>query len=338
LPFADLGSFAVISLLLGVITIRTIYQTIKHRKTLFDERFTRSDRQHMSVAAFFILIPISVFFHEVGHAVAVWYYGGEVVTFGYFLFFGFVEHRGSYTVEELFWIALWGNIVSVGMGLGALAWAFFFPMRAAINYLLIMFGIISIMVSLVFYPAMDLLSDLHGDWTRIYSGETPELSTGTGILHGLILLGLVVAWQSSRVRLRYAELTGLRPEEMRKVSRREAEREILEASTTAAERFAGLARAEAAGSSRDAVATRIRWSSGGLHRTVAVVAILAGQPRVELFGVVRALDGTEQTGEQRVARVPGLPEPEKLHPQILKTLQAVDSWEMRTKEPADESG
>jgi hypothetical protein len=142
-----------------------------------------------------------------------------------FFFFGFVEHRGAYTHAELFWIALWGNIVSVAMGVGALLLAFFRPMRHAFNYLLIMFGIISILISLVFYPLTDLLSDLHGDWSQIYTRDTFELSLGAGIAHVFIVLGLVAGWQSNRVRLRFAEITGLQPEEMRKVSRRDAERE-----------------------------------------------------------------------------------------------------------------
>jgi hypothetical protein len=162
----------------------------------------------------------------------------------------------------------------------------------------------------------------------MYTWNTPELSIGTGILHGLILLGLVGAWQIDRVRFRYAELTGLRPEEVRKVNRRAAEVELLEASTAATEKFSGLARAEAGGSSRDAATVQISWSSGGFHRTVIVVGVLNGHPRVEIYGMVRALDGTDDAGQQRVARVRGLPGPEKLQPHILKAMQQVDRWEI----------
>jgi hypothetical protein len=327
-PFTDFGIMAVVGLLMGVVTIRTVYQTIKNRQNLFDQNFTRADRQHMSVASFFILVPISVFFHEVGHAVAIWWYGGEITAFGYFLFFGFVGYRGIADPTELFWIALWGNIVSVAMGIGALLWVFLRPMRHAVNYLLIMFGIISILISLVFYPLTDFLSDLHGDWSQIYSWDTAELSIGTGIVHALIVLGLIGGWQSNRVRLRFAELTGLRPEEIRRVGRKDAEREVLEAATTAATKFSGLARAEAAGSSRDAVAVNIQWTSGGFHRTLSVIAILTGQMRVELFGSVRALDGTDDAGQQLVMRVRGVPEPEKLSPNIVRSLQVVDKMSL----------
>lgn len=334
MPFADVGTFAIISLLLAIISVRTLYQTIRDREQLFDHQFTTADRQHMSVVAFFVLIPISVLLHEAGHAVTVWAFGGEVLTFGYFLFFGFVEHQGRYTATDLFWIALSGNVVSIVMGLGALAWVFLRPMRAAVNYLLFMFGVISILISLVFYPLTDLLSDLHGDWSQIYTWNTTGLSIGMGVVHALILLGLVIGWQSSAMRLRYAELTGLRPEEVRKLSRREAERELMDAASQAAEQFHGLARVEAGGSSRDAASVHIDWSSGGYHRSIVVISVLSGQPRIEILGVVRTLDGNNDAGQQPVRRIRGLPGPEQTAPQLVRALETVDSWALT---PAGES-
>jgi hypothetical protein len=327
-PFANFTALALMGLIMAVISIRTIYQTIRDREKLFDDNFTRADRQHMSVAAFFILVPISVFFHEVGHAVSVWWYGGEVTAFGFFFFFGFVGYTGITDAVEIFWIALWGNIVSVAMGLGALLLAFLRPMRAAINYLFIMFGIISILISLVFYPMLDLLSDLHGDWSQIYSSDTPEHAIGTGIVHGAILLSLAIAYQLPRVRLRFAEITGLRPEEMRKVNRRQVEKEILQAAQQATDQFDGLARAEVAGSSQDAVSARITWTSGGHNRIVVVIGVLKGQMRVEIYGVVRALDGTNDGSERRLRAIRGLPDPEKVAPHILRALKQVDSWQI----------
>jgi hypothetical protein len=326
-PF-DITGLALMGLLMAVISIRTIYQTIRDRKQLFDDNFTRTDRQHMSVAAFFILVPISVFFHEVGHAVSVWWYGGDVVAFGFFFFFGFVAYEGISDAVQLFWIALWGNIVSVAMGLGALAIAFFSPRRAAVNYLLIMFGIISILMSLVFYPAMDLLSDLHGDWSRIYSSETMEHAIGTGIVHGVILVGLLVAMQLPKVRLRFAEVTGLRPEEVRKVGRKQAEQELMEAAEMAVAQFDGLARVEQTGSNRDVVGVRITWTSGGYNRIVVLIGSYSNRLRIEIFGAIRALDGTEDTGEQRIQGLRGLPEPKRVAPYALRALKQVNDWQI----------
>jgi hypothetical protein len=327
LPF-DFAGLIIMGLLMSIISIRTLYQTVRDRGKLFDDDFTRADRQHMSVAAFFILIPVSVFFHEVGHAVAILLYGGDITAFGFFFFFGFVGYEGISDVVDLFWIALWGNLVSIGMGLAALLLAFLRPMRAAVNYLLIMFGIISILQSLVFYPMMDVLSDLHGDWSRIYSGDTPEHSIGMGIFHGAILLGMVAAYQTSRVRLRFAEITGLLPEEVRRVSRSQAEQEITRAAEAAIVQFEGLARLEPGGSSRDAASVRITWTSGGYNRVVVIIAVLQGQTRLQIHGAVRALDGTQDGGEQRIKGIRGLPEPERVTPHILRAMKQVEGWQI----------
>lgn len=339
MPF-DFTGLIIMGLLMAVISIRTIYQTIRDRKQLFDDNFTHADRQHMSVAAFFILIPISVFFHEVGHAVAIWWYGGDVVAFGFFFFFGFVGYQGISDLVELFWIALWGNIVSVAMGLGALGLAFLRPMRAAINYLFIMFGILSIIMSLVFYPLMDLLSDLHGDWSTIYSSDTMNHAIGTGIVHGLILLGMVVAWQIPAVRLRYASITGLQPEEIRKVNRKQVQQELMEAANIAMSSFDGLARVEPMTSTdREVTGVRISWTSGGFTRVVVVMGQVQRRLRIEIIGGLRALDGTELGGEQRIKGIRGLPEPKRVAPYILRALKEVDRWSLQHSDetPSDQA-
>ena len=166
-----------------------------------------------------------------------------------------------------------------------------------------------------------------------------ELSIGAGIVHGAILLGLVAAWQVPRVRLRFAEITGLRPEEVRKVSRKQAEQEIHKAAELAIAGFDGLARIEGTGSSRDAVALRITWTSGGYNRMVLVVAGINRQLRIELYGGVRALDGTEDGGEQRIKSLRGLPEPERIAPYIVRALKQVDHWQLTNSDgsPRDQA-
>jgi hypothetical protein len=334
MPFADFGFIAIVSLLMGIIAIRTLYQMIRDRKRLFDDRFTRWDRQQLSTAAFFVLVPINVFLHEVGHAVAVWYYGGEVLRFGYFLFFGFVQHRGFYTEEELFWIALSGNLVSIGLGIGAIAWVVLRPMRAALNYLLIMFGVISLLIALVFYPLMDLLSDLHGDWSQIYRSETMVHSTVTGVFHAAILIGAVALWQVDRVRRRYGELTGLSPEAMRRISGADAGRELLQAGEQAASELDLPVRVVAGQVTREIASAQLEWTSGGYRRAVTLVTVLNGPKRIELHGAIRALDGSDHVLERRVATIDGIPKPERVAPAVVRAARVVDGWRLG-QTPAD---
>ena len=72
------GPFILISLFYAVIGVRVVTQVVQRRRELFDRRFTIADRSLVDQAAFFILVPISVALHELGHAVAVWLAGGTV--------------------------------------------------------------------------------------------------------------------------------------------------------------------------------------------------------------------------------------------------------------------
>jgi len=79
------GAFALISLIYCVIGARIGWQVWQQRTALFDARFTLQDRALIDQAAFFLLGPISVALHELGHAVAIWSFGGEVIDFGFYV-------------------------------------------------------------------------------------------------------------------------------------------------------------------------------------------------------------------------------------------------------------
>jgi hypothetical protein len=208
-----LGVFGLISLIYAVIGIGVIRQVIQRRKPLFDHNFTFADRALVDQAAFFILVPISVALHELGHAIAVWNFGGEVTDFGFYVFAGYVSHQGRYTNDELIQIALAGPLVNVVLSLVAVAIVFLRkpPMRAAFNELLFEFAVISGINALIFYPILDFATGLEGDWTQIYRGGDPALSWAIGILHVGILAGSFWISRFPPFRQRLATLTGLPP-------------------------------------------------------------------------------------------------------------------------------
>lgn len=138
-------------------------------------------------AAYFIAVPISVFFHELGHALAVWLFNGEVIEFAYRFFWGYVEHRGLYESWERWLIALAGTIGSLLTGL-----ALYFLLRKRPSPSLRYFGLralrFQIYFSLIYYPLFTLLG-FDGDWVTIYDFQaTPVLSATTAVIHATILL------------------------------------------------------------------------------------------------------------------------------------------------------
>jgi hypothetical protein len=206
------GTFILLSLFYAVIGVRVIGQLLRSWRPTFDHRFTMQDRALVDQSAFFILLPLSVALHELGHAVAVWSFGGQVLDFGYYLFAGFVSYDPRFfTDTQRILVALAGPLVSVILGLAAIAVVFLRqpPMRAAFNELLLQFAALSIINALVFYPLLDVFSGLGGDWTQMYRGGVPALSVLIFAGHAGLLGFGIWAFRNDAIQARLAALTGL---------------------------------------------------------------------------------------------------------------------------------
>ncbi|MCS7050260.1 MAG: hypothetical protein NZL87_01450, partial [Thermomicrobium sp.] len=158
--------------------------------------------------ALFILLPLGVLLHELGHAVAVRLAGGRVTGFGYVLFLGWVEYDGVVSASAAFWIALSGNLVSLTLGLVLLAVGLFAPLRRPMSALLLAGGGLLSVTTLVFYPLLDAASGLDGDWTQLYSAPWPY-PLWLGVSHGALVLVGIGLWRNRWVRLRVSERIGL---------------------------------------------------------------------------------------------------------------------------------
>lgn len=205
-----LGPFVIISLIYAVIGIRSVVRTINSWEQVWDRKFSLKDRQMVDEAAFFVLVPVSVALHELGHAIAIWVYGGEVEGFGYYGFAGYVSFFPfGFTEIELTMISAAGSIVNLSLCAIALGLVFLRrnPFRAAINELLIQFAIISGANAFILYPLLDLASNMNGDWRQMYTSDVPWL---TGIIVavqvGVIAFGYWL-FSSPRVKAQMAELT-----------------------------------------------------------------------------------------------------------------------------------
>ena len=203
-------STGILSILLLLAAAATVWDVFKGRRELFDERLTADDRNRLLRLVVFVLLPLSILLHEAGHAIAVKAFGGEVLSVGFYLYYGYVEHIGNYTPLEIGIISLAGPLVNVILGLGAFAIAWFKPQRPPVNYLLFVFCAFELFNALVFYPIFDFGGGIAGDFSSIYSSETPAFSAIVGICHLAILAGAAIFWRSPHYRARYEELTGQR--------------------------------------------------------------------------------------------------------------------------------
>jgi hypothetical protein len=210
----DFGPFTLLSLMYVVIGIRVITQVVQRGKKLWDHNFTPQDRALVNQASFFILIPLSVAFHELGHAIAIWSFGKEVVDFGFYGFAGYVAYFpfGLSDLQQTI-ISAAGSIVNLLLIVVVLAVLFLKrpPFRAAINEFMIQFAFLSGLNAFIFYPLLDLASGMNGDWRQMYGSGIPWLSgLVIGVQAAVIGAGY---WMmtSPRMKARFARLTHVPP-------------------------------------------------------------------------------------------------------------------------------
>lgn len=324
------GIFTILSIILTLVAIRVLVTTVRDRKQLFDPNFTPQDRQRLSEAAFLLLLPISVLLHEVGHAVTVLAFDAQVIDFGYYLFFGFVQYEGFLTPSQRFWIALSGNLVSIVLGLVAIAVPLLRRLSPPVTYMLFVFGAIDLANSLLFYPAIDFFANLEGDWSQIYTWNTPVLSGGLAVIHISLVVGGLIAWKSAWGQRVYAQRTELSEHVARRVTRAEAAKELLDAGERVSSTWQHPLRLVAGvpgDAEANAAGITLHWISGGCGRAVAAYTVVDGRRHVELHGAIHSLENSGEVLQRPIGIIEGIPPPEQLTPILKKALDLVETWE-----------
>lgn len=181
------GLFNLLALLYIGRAIQLVIQIARGWTELRQEPLTRAKQHLAEQAAFFVAVPPSVLVHELAHAVAVWLFGGQVVEFGYRVFWGYVVPAGSFSPLQEWVIAIAGTLGSLAFG--AVVWML---LRRSSSRTWRFFGLrafrFQLYFSLLYYPIFSLFLPI-GDWRTIYSfGVTPLLSGLTAAVHAALLL------------------------------------------------------------------------------------------------------------------------------------------------------
>ncbi|MCA9879221.1 MAG: M50 family metallopeptidase [Thermomicrobiales bacterium] len=326
-----LGPFALISIFYLIVGARVVYELIRNFRGVFDTNFTREDRHLVDQAAFFVLLPIAVALHELGHAVAIWLFGGDVLGWGFFGFAGYVEFDPrQFTNAQQVIIASAGTLVNILLAALAVGLVFLKrpPMRAAINELLIQFTWISLLNALVLYPLLDFASGLNGDWMQMYDFSVPALSVAILVIHLSILGLLLFAWRSPKVRARIAQLTADTP-----AARRPGSRQMALSEATATERTLHEAASRVASGWPTPIEAAIQrgpassaliltWGDAGLRRSVIASAPANGG--IDLSGALRS--GVRPPEQRPLGRDPAPLDAERLTLMLRLAMETVNGW------------
>jgi hypothetical protein len=346
-----LGGFGLLSIFYIFLGLRFLMQFIPRRKEIFDNTFTPYDRSMLGQAAFFVLLPLSVALHELGHAVCIWLMGGTVLDFGFYFFSGYVSYdpRGFSDVQQTL-IAFAGTFVNLVLIVTALAVVFLKkpPLRAPWNELLLQFVFISGINALIFYPAMDVLLGMSGDWTQMYQSGVPWLTAViVAVQVGFIAVGWW-GWKNPGVRARIAKLTG-QPQgaNMRigfgggQQTARSAR--VDPATLTGADKtVAGAVNRVAGGWSpkpsmridrgQGSSVTSMIWQSNDADRTIAVIVRPNGETAV-VGNVHSRRDPGAAANQGLIQSWPSVPAEDDLTMAIRVAAEQVDRWDV-TAQPA----
>jgi Zn-dependent protease len=310
-----------------------IYQLARNFRQTFDRNFTHEDRLLVDQAAFFVLLPISVALHELGHAIVIRLYGGEVLDWGFYGFAGYVAFDPrDFTDAQQIVVAAAGtavNLLLAGIAVG-LVFLKRPPFRAAINQLLIQFTWISLLNALVVYPLLDIVSGLNGDWTQI--GGVPALSLAILIIHITVLAVLFWAWKSPAMHARVARLTGGSARSGR-ISATSRLSSIYEAGATATEQTLREAATRVASGwsspveaaiqrGRNGSALVLSWGTGAVRRSVMAIAPETGG--IEFSGALRSGGGSPE--QRPLGRDPGERDVDRLTMMLRLAMESVEGW------------
>ncbi len=183
------------AIIYAILSIDTILRLLRNWSSFWDDKVTAKDRFLLERVAVFILIPLGVFFHEVGHALATLQVGGEVREFQWRVVWGYVIAVGNFLPIESWWIALSGNLVSIALGYLAIL-AIPLVQKAVLKHLLYTFAQAELVYSLVAYPLFSFTA-FRGDWLKIYDFSVKPYTQITLVIHIFLIFTL---WLNSKTQ------------------------------------------------------------------------------------------------------------------------------------------
>jgi tetratricopeptide (TPR) repeat protein len=221
-------AFDVIAIVYALIAVSVVVKLWRNGRASFDSHFTAQDRRLLGAATFYLLVPIAVALHELGHALATWSVGGHVEDFHFMLYWGWVLPARDPAFEpwEMAYTAAAGNAVTLAMGFGAVLWTARRPHTAAWNFVRLELARILLWLTLAIYPAFSLLLGLAGqpagDFAILQAALNQEMAHAGDVAMAAYGFFAFAVWRRWRGpwRARYVQLTSPEHDRLRAAEER----------------------------------------------------------------------------------------------------------------------
>lgn len=185
--------------------LMTMVDARRNWSSLWNSHLTQDDRHLLMRISMFLLMPIVVFFHEMGHAVAILQFNGIVKEFHYGILWGYVIPAGLFTQEQILFIYLAGNLVEIIIGFALLGAAFMLSSPPVVA-LLVYLGLWSIGGTVIVYALMSIFG-MYGDWIAIYQSPVRDWVTIIAVCHAVVVAMVLWCVYGKRPRLWFAMKT-----------------------------------------------------------------------------------------------------------------------------------
>jgi hypothetical protein len=187
------------------LAIITAIDVKKSWREIWDADLSVQDRRNLQKINAYFVLPLSVLFHECGHAVATLWAHGKIGEFHFAIWSGYVVPIGLFTAGERLVIDLAGTIFQVALSLAFLIAAVYVrspPMVA----LLIYAGLSSLAVAVITYPLLGV-GGMYGDWINIYGSPLIGWLFVVAFVHAAFVLFFLYLVYGTKPRIWYSGKT-----------------------------------------------------------------------------------------------------------------------------------
>ncbi|MDZ4832994.1 MAG: hypothetical protein SGJ27_04265 [Candidatus Melainabacteria bacterium] len=187
------------------LSIITAIGVKKNWREIWDVDLSTRDRGELQKINAYFVLPLSVLFHECGHALATLWANGKVAEFHFAIWSGYVISLGAFSPAEKLIIDLAGTVFQLAMVFAFLIAALFVRSPAVVA-LLVYAGLTAYGIAVVTYPLLGLVG-MYGDWVHIYTSPLTDWLVVVGVIHALLVVGFLYLVYGTRPRLWYSGKT-----------------------------------------------------------------------------------------------------------------------------------